>query len=74
MDDHGAQLYTAAGRALEPLLTVAAACSLLAVSRQTLYRLIRAGELHPTRVGERLRFSPDDVRDFLERHKEEVVR
>jgi excisionase family DNA binding protein len=55
---------------LEPLLTVTAACGALAVSRQRLYRLIRAGGLHPTRVSERLRFQPADLRDYLERGRE----
>ena len=66
-EDHGTTGYNAAPSTLEPLLTVSAVCGLLAVSRQTLYRLIHAGELHPSRVGERLRFLPADVRDYLER-------
>ena len=69
-DDHGTAGYNLTSTALEPLLTVNAACSVLAVSRQTLYRLIRRGELHPSRVGERLRFRPDDLRDYLERGRE----
>lgn len=58
---------------IEPLLTVANVCELLAVSKQTLYRLLRAGELTPSRVGDRLRFEPNDVRAYLERHREEVA-
>jgi excisionase family DNA binding protein len=69
MDQHGTTQYKTAPTTLEPLLTVAAVCGLLAVSRQTVYRLIRAGELHPSRVGERLRFVPEDVRDYLERNR-----
>jgi excisionase family DNA binding protein len=55
---------------LEPLLTIQRVCELLAISKQTLYRLIAAGELSPTRVGERLRFEPADVRRYLERQRE----
>lgn len=51
MDEHGTAGYTPE---LEPLLTVASTCHLLRVSRQTVYRLVRAGQLNPTRVGERL--------------------
>ena len=69
-DEHGTADYNAASTALEPLLTVKAAGNVLAVSRQRLYRLIHAGELHPSRVGERLRFRPDDVRDYIERGRE----
>ncbi len=54
-------------------MTVTAVCGLLGISKQTVYRLIRAGELRPTRVGDRLRFEPDDVRAFVERHREAVV-
>jgi excisionase family DNA binding protein len=43
------------------------------VSKQTLYRLLQAGELHPSRVGERLRFDPADVRAYLERTREQVA-
>ena len=69
-EEHGTERYKVAARTLEPLLTIDAACAVLAVSRQTLYRLIRAGELHPSRVGERLRFRPADVRAYLERGRE----
>jgi excisionase family DNA binding protein len=69
-DHHGTTEYEAGTTTLSPLLTVNAVCGLLAVSRQTLYRLIHAGELNPTRVGERLRFEPADVRTYLERHRE----
>ena len=52
-DDHGTAGYNPA---LEPLLTVSGTCDVLRVIRQTVYRLVRRGELHPSRVGERLRF------------------
>jgi excisionase family DNA binding protein len=56
--------------ALEPLLTVTAVCELLGISKPTLYRVINAGELATIRVGSSPRFSPDDVRDYLERSRE----
>jgi excisionase family DNA binding protein len=54
---------------LEPLLSVGAAAALLSVSRRTLYRFVEAGELHPLRVGQRLRFEPADLRAYLERQR-----
>jgi excisionase family DNA binding protein len=60
--------------ALEGLLTVGGVCELLNVSRQTLYRVIRAGELIPIRVSKSPRFAPDEVRRYLERHREVSLR
>jgi excisionase family DNA binding protein len=54
---------------LEPLLTVKHVCELLAVSPQTLYRLIQRGELTPIRVSRSPRFIPADVRAHLEGEK-----
>jgi excisionase family DNA binding protein len=55
----------------EPLLTVDELRVLLRVSRSTLYELVRSGELRPIRVGERLRFEPDAVREYLDRERED---
>jgi excisionase family DNA binding protein len=55
---------------LEPLLSVSAASTYLAVSVRTLYRLIAAGEIHPVRVGTRLRIEREDLRAYLERQRE----
>jgi excisionase family DNA binding protein len=52
--------------ALEPLLDIEAVSSLLGVSRPTVYRLIRAGELRVVHVRTRKRFRPDDLRGFIE--------
>jgi excisionase family DNA binding protein len=49
------------------LLTVNMVAELLAISRDTVYRLVRQGDLVPCRVGERLRFRPEDVDAYLER-------
>jgi excisionase family DNA binding protein len=56
--------------ALEPLLTVQGVCEVLGISRQTVYRLTARGDLRPTRVGDRLRFVPEDIRDYVERNRE----
>jgi len=55
---------------LERLLTIGDVARLLGVSRGSVYTLIRAGELVPIRVGERARFEPSAVREYLERHRE----
>lgn len=55
------------------LLTIADVRELLQVSRSTVYELIKRGDLVPIRVGERLRFSPADIRAYLERSREEAV-
>ena len=52
------------------LLTQADVADLLQVSRWTVTRLIRRGELRGVRVGERLRFRPADIDAYLERNQE----
>ena len=49
------------------LLTVNAAASLLSVSRQSIYRLIRSKELQPVKVGKRLRFRVSEINRYLDR-------
>jgi excisionase family DNA binding protein len=53
-----------------PLLTVNDLARLLGISRDSVYRMIRSGELVPYRVGERFRFRPEDVETYLERQRE----
>jgi excisionase family DNA binding protein len=43
------------------------AAAALQVSRPTLYRLINSGELKAVRVGQRLRFRPEDIEAYLRR-------
>lgn len=52
---------------IEPLLRVDDVAQILRRSRGYVYALVREEELHPIRVGERLRFSAADVRAYLER-------
>jgi excisionase family DNA binding protein len=58
------------GDRLEELLTIADVARVLRITRGSVYSLMRSGELHPVRVGERARFEPTDVRAYLERHRE----
>jgi excisionase family DNA binding protein len=60
-----------AGDRLERLLTIADIARVLAISRGSVYALVRAGDLVPIRVGERARFDPADVRAYLERNRAE---
>jgi excisionase family DNA binding protein len=57
----------------EPLLTVSEVGALLRVSRTGVYRLIDRGDLMPIRVGGRIRFSPNDVRAYLARSRQQVA-
>lgn len=50
-----------------PLLTVNDVTRLLVISRDSVYRLVRSGALKPVRVGERLRFRPEDIDAYLQR-------
>ena len=53
------------------LRTVDEAAVYLRVSRRQIYKLVREGDLRAVRVGERLRFRPGDVEDYLERDRSE---
>jgi excisionase family DNA binding protein len=58
------------GVTLSPLLSINEVAAVLGVSRASVYALMHSGELVPIRVGERARFDPSDVRDYLERNRE----
>ena len=45
--------------------TVADLADLLAVKPVTIYRMVRRGQLPAVKIGRSIRFSPDDVADFL---------
>jgi excisionase family DNA binding protein len=55
---------------LEPLLTVADTALFLGVSRAHVYVLLERDELPHVRIGTRIRFVPDELRAYLERHRE----
>jgi excisionase family DNA binding protein len=52
------------------LLQVNDVAGQLAISRDSVYRLVRSGELPSFRVGERLRFRQTDVDSYVERNRE----
>jgi excisionase family DNA binding protein len=49
------------------LLTVNEVARVLAISRDSVYRLVRSGALPSVRVGERLRFRPEQIEAYLDR-------
>jgi excisionase family DNA binding protein len=55
---------------MDPLMTVGAAAEFLSVSRRQVYLLVERGELPTVRVGTRIRFIPNELRDYLKRHRE----
>jgi excisionase family DNA binding protein len=54
------------------LLSVSEVAALLGISRPSVYRMVRRGDLRPYRVGERLRFNVDEIDQLLERSREAV--
>lgn len=48
------------------LLTVAEVANVMRVSRMTVYRLIRRGQLKAIRVGRNYRVREDDLNEYLE--------
>jgi excisionase family DNA binding protein len=67
MAGHIAPTYAADRLDPERLLTIADVAYRLAISRDTVYRLVRSGALAPLRVGDRLRFRVSDLEAYLER-------
>jgi excisionase family DNA binding protein len=57
-------------RPTAPLLTINDVARQLAISRDSVYRLVGSGALTPFRVGERLRFRQEDIEAYLERRRE----
>ena len=47
------------------LLTINDVAGLLVVHRDSVYSLVRRGDLHPIRVGTRLRFRLEDIEAYL---------
>jgi excisionase family DNA binding protein len=41
----------------------------LSISRDSVYRLVRAGDLRGRRVGQRLRFRPAEIEAYVERDR-----
>jgi excisionase family DNA binding protein len=54
------------------LLSVNELARHLGISKWTVYRLVRSREIRSVRVGERIRFRPEDVEAYLEARKVEA--
>jgi excisionase family DNA binding protein len=52
-------------------LTVKDIANRLQVSEQTVWRWIRSGELPSIKLGGQYRVSPDDLQDFLKKHRKQ---
>jgi excisionase family DNA binding protein len=63
-------LYEPQTTRLERLLSINEVAATLGISRATVYRLVSAGDLAPIRVGAHARFSPADIRAYIDRHRE----
>lgn len=69
-----AQATPYGGLRLERLLSIREVADILGVSRATVYSLMHSRELVPIRVGERARFDPEGVRNYIERKRAAAVR
>lgn len=67
MSFHSASRYADGRTDPERLLTINEVAYRLAISRDSVYRLVRSGALAHLRVGERLRFRAQDLDAYLER-------
>lgn len=54
------------------MLSINEAADVLGITRATVYRLLRTGELQSVRVGKRRKFRPEDLDAYLERNREAV--
>jgi excisionase family DNA binding protein len=59
---------------LQPLYTVNTLAEYMGVSRDLIYRLVASGQLKPGRVGNRLRFHPDEVERYIARNTAQYER
>lgn len=57
-----------------PLFTVTTLCEHLAISRATLYRLIKRGEIEPLRIGSLTRFTEIEVSRYITRQQKQARR
>ena len=55
--------------ALEPLLTAKEAAPLLGMGLWRLQRITKSGEIPHLRIGHRIRYRPQDIREFLDRRR-----
>jgi excisionase family DNA binding protein len=57
---------------MKALLNAKQAGERLRISESTVYRLLRGRQLKGLKLGRALRFSEEELIDFIERHKEQV--
>ncbi|MDR0852301.1 MAG: helix-turn-helix transcriptional regulator [Clostridiales Family XIII bacterium] len=57
----------------EKTLSTQDVADVLKVSKSTIYNLIRSGEITSYRVGRKVRFSEDDIRDYINKSKRQVA-
>jgi excisionase family DNA binding protein len=55
-----------------PLFTVNTLCEHLSISRSTLYRLIKRGEIEPLRIGSLTRFAENEVNRYITRQQKQA--
>ncbi len=51
---------------MDKLLSVNETMSILNISRQTIYRLIKQGKLLPIKIGRKTLFKEEDLKKFIE--------
>ena len=56
---------------MKMLLTAKQAGERLRISESTVYRLLRGRQLKGVKIGRLLRFTEDELMDFIERHREQ---
>lgn len=57
-----------------PLFTVITLCEHLSISRSTLFRLIKNGEIEPVRIGSLTRFTENEVNRYITRQQKQARR
>jgi excisionase family DNA binding protein len=57
---------------MRTLLTVKEAGERLRIIESTVFRLLRGRQLKGVKIGRALRFTEEELRDFIERHREQV--
>jgi excisionase family DNA binding protein len=65
MTDKGEKDSYTKKKLIEELYTVKSLAEELQVRPETIYRYFRSGRLHGAKIGRFLRFSPDNVKKFL---------
>ena len=54
---------------LEKMLSVEEVANNLGLSKKTIYKLVKKKQLTAYRLVNKLRFKPEDIREYVDRHK-----